>query len=62
MENQWQQRAALNVVCLGVWTASHITKDMLLGPYSKTPEELITAAKKCNMCVENEEYLDDGME
>lgn len=42
--------------------ASHITKDMLPGPYPKTPEERAAAAKKYNMRVEDyEPYPDDGM-
>uniref|UniRef100_A0ABI7YWV1 Complex I-ASHI n=1 Tax=Felis catus TaxID=9685 RepID=A0ABI7YWV1_FELCA len=42
--------------------ASHITKDMLPGPYPKTPEERAAAAKKYNMRVEDyQPYPDDGM-
>lgn len=42
--------------------ASHITKDMLPGPYPRTPEERAAAAKKYNMRVEDyEPYPDDGM-
>ncbi|KAB1271697.1 NADH dehydrogenase [ubiquinone] 1 beta subcomplex subunit 8; mitochondrial [Camelus dromedarius] len=42
--------------------ASHITKDMLPGPYPRTPEERAAAAKKYNMRVEDyEPYQDDGM-
>uniref|UniRef100_A0A4W2ED44 Uncharacterized protein n=1 Tax=Bos indicus x Bos taurus TaxID=30522 RepID=A0A4W2ED44_BOBOX len=48
---RWLQKAARNVVPLGARTASHITKDMLPGPYPKTPEERAAAAKKYNMRV-----------
>lgn len=42
--------------------AFHMTKDMLPGPYPKTPEERAAAAKKYNMRVEDyEPYPDDGM-
>nr|XP_014335555.1 PREDICTED: NADH dehydrogenase [ubiquinone] 1 beta subcomplex subunit 8, mitochondrial isoform X2 [Bos mutus] len=58
---RWLQKAARNVVPLGARTASHITKDMLPGPYPKTPEERAAAAKKYNMRVEDyEPYPDDG--
>uniref|UniRef100_A0ABI7YWN4 NADH dehydrogenase [ubiquinone] 1 beta subcomplex subunit 8, mitochondrial n=3 Tax=Felidae TaxID=9681 RepID=A0ABI7YWN4_FELCA len=59
---RWLQRAARTVVPLGARTASHITKDMLPGPYPKTPEERAAAAKKYNMRVEDyQPYPDDGM-
>ncbi|KAK2501485.1 hypothetical protein MC885_018049 [Smutsia gigantea] len=59
---RWLQRTARNVVPLGARTASHITKDMLPGPYPRTPEERSAAAKKYNMRVEDyEPYPDDGM-
>uniref|UniRef100_A0A5F9CGZ0 NADH:ubiquinone oxidoreductase subunit B8 n=1 Tax=Oryctolagus cuniculus TaxID=9986 RepID=A0A5F9CGZ0_RABIT len=59
---RWLQRAARSVMPLGARTASHITKDMLPGPYPKTPEERAAAAKKYNMRVEDyEPYPDDGM-
>ncbi|XP_069096462.1 NADH dehydrogenase [ubiquinone] 1 beta subcomplex subunit 8, mitochondrial [Pleurodeles waltl] len=46
----------------GVRAASGISKDMLPGPYPKTPEERAAAAKKYNMRVEDyEPYPDDGM-
>ena len=42
-------------------TASHITKDMLPGPYPKTPKRA-AATKKYNMRVEDyEPHPDDGM-
>ncbi|XP_061490651.1 NADH dehydrogenase [ubiquinone] 1 beta subcomplex subunit 8, mitochondrial [Rhineura floridana] len=42
--------------------ASDIPKDLLPGPYPKTPEERAAAAKKYNMRVEDyEPYPDDGM-
>uniref|UniRef100_A0A8D0GU08 NADH dehydrogenase [ubiquinone] 1 beta subcomplex subunit 8, mitochondrial n=1 Tax=Sphenodon punctatus TaxID=8508 RepID=A0A8D0GU08_SPHPU len=42
--------------------ASDLSKDMLPGPYPKTPEERAAAAKKYNMRVEDyEPYPDDGM-
>nr|XP_012624219.1 NADH dehydrogenase [ubiquinone] 1 beta subcomplex subunit 8, mitochondrial isoform X1 [Microcebus murinus]XP_012624225.1 NADH dehydrogenase [ubiquinone] 1 beta subcomplex subunit 8, mitochondrial isoform X1 [Microcebus murinus] len=44
------------------WGASNMTKDMLPGPYPRTPEERAAAAKKYNMRVEDyEPYPDDGM-
>lgn len=50
------------LTCLICPPASHITKDMLPGPYPKTPEERAAAAKKYNMRVEDyEPYPDDGM-
>ena len=52
---RWLQKAAQNVVPLGARTASHITKDMLPGPYPKTPEERAATAKKYNMQVEDYE-------
>ncbi|GCB77018.1 hypothetical protein scyTo_0019955, partial [Scyliorhinus torazame] len=42
--------------------ASDMSKDMLPGPYPRTPEEREKAAKKYNMRVEDyEPYPDDGM-
>lgn len=41
------------LVLLGAQTASHITKDVLLGPYPKTAQEPVTIAKKYNMGVED---------
>uniref|UniRef100_UPI00398E7B10 NADH dehydrogenase [ubiquinone] 1 beta subcomplex subunit 8, mitochondrial isoform X2 n=1 Tax=Pristiophorus japonicus TaxID=55135 RepID=UPI00398E7B10 len=42
--------------------ASGLSKDMLPGPYPRTPEERAIAAKKYNMRVEDyEPYPDDGM-
>lgn len=42
--------------------AFHMTKDMLPGPYPRTPEERAAAAKKYNMRVEDyEPYPDEGM-
>uniref|UniRef100_A0A2K5QKL9 NADH dehydrogenase [ubiquinone] 1 beta subcomplex subunit 8, mitochondrial n=1 Tax=Cebus imitator TaxID=2715852 RepID=A0A2K5QKL9_CEBIM len=59
---RWLQRASRNVVPLGAQRASHLTKDMLPGPYPRTPEEQTAAAKKYNMCMEGyEPYPDDGM-
>ena len=59
---QWLQKAAWNMVPMGAWTASHITKDMLPGPYPKTPEERAATTKKYNMGVEDyNPYPDDGM-
>nr|XP_030721213.1 NADH dehydrogenase [ubiquinone] 1 beta subcomplex subunit 8, mitochondrial isoform X1 [Globicephala melas] len=59
---RWLQRASRNIVPMGARTASHITKDMLPGPYPRTPEERAAAAKKYNMRVEDyEPYPDDGM-
>ena len=59
---QWLQRAARNTVPLDAHTASHITRDMLPGPNSKTPEEWVAAAKKHNMQVEDYgPYPDDGL-
>uniref|UniRef100_A0A8C5YJL5 NADH dehydrogenase [ubiquinone] 1 beta subcomplex subunit 8, mitochondrial n=1 Tax=Microcebus murinus TaxID=30608 RepID=A0A8C5YJL5_MICMU len=59
---RWLQRAGWNVVPLGTRTASNMTKDMLPGPYPRTPEERAAAAKKYNMRVEDyEPYPDDGM-
>lgn len=41
--------------------AFHMTKDMLPGPYPRTPEERAAAAKKYNLRVEDyEPYPDDG--
>ncbi|XP_048194426.1 NADH dehydrogenase [ubiquinone] 1 beta subcomplex subunit 8, mitochondrial [Perognathus longimembris pacificus] len=59
---RWLQRTARSVVPLGARTAFHMTKDMLPGPYPKTPKERAAAAKKYNMRVEDyEPYPDDGM-
>ncbi|XP_007101615.1 NADH dehydrogenase [ubiquinone] 1 beta subcomplex subunit 8, mitochondrial [Physeter macrocephalus] len=59
---RWLQGASRNVVPMGARTASRITKDMLPGPYPRTPEERAAAAKKYNMRVEDyEPYPDDGM-
>lgn len=42
--------------------ASGLSKDMLPGPYPRTPEERAAAAKKYNMRVEDyEPYPDDGL-
>lgn len=41
--------------------ASGLSKDMLPGPYPKTPEERAAAAKKYNMTIEDyEPYPDNG--
>ncbi|KAL0606717.1 NADH dehydrogenase [ubiquinone] 1 beta subcomplex subunit 8, mitochondrial [Plecturocebus cupreus] len=60
---RWLQRASRNVVPLGARTAFHLAKDMLPGPYARTPEErAAAAAKKYNRRVEDyEPHLDDGM-
>ncbi|XP_028825676.1 NADH dehydrogenase [ubiquinone] 1 beta subcomplex subunit 8, mitochondrial [Denticeps clupeoides] len=51
----------LTNMLLGARTASGISKDILPGPYPKTPEERAAAAKKYNMRVEDyEPYPDDG--
>ncbi|CAH6951428.1 NADH dehydrogenase [ubiquinone] 1 beta subcomplex subunit 8, mitochondrial [Phodopus roborovskii] len=56
------RRATRGVVPLGARTAFHMTKDMLPGPYPRTPEERAAAAKKYNMRVEDyQPYPDDGM-
>ncbi|XP_078284421.1 NADH dehydrogenase [ubiquinone] 1 beta subcomplex subunit 8, mitochondrial [Rhinoraja longicauda] len=48
--------------CTSVRAASGLSKDMLPGPFPKTPEERALAAKKYNMRVEDyEPYPDDGM-
>ncbi|XP_067385771.1 NADH dehydrogenase [ubiquinone] 1 beta subcomplex subunit 8, mitochondrial [Emydura macquarii macquarii] len=47
---------------LGARAASDLPKDLLPGPYPRTPEERAAAAKKYNMRVEDyEPYPDDGM-
>ncbi|XP_028937362.1 NADH dehydrogenase [ubiquinone] 1 beta subcomplex subunit 8, mitochondrial [Ornithorhynchus anatinus] len=54
--------AARRTAPLGARAASGITKDMLPGPYPRTPEERAAAAKKYNMLVEDyKPYPDDGM-
>uniref|UniRef100_A0A8D2CK35 NADH dehydrogenase [ubiquinone] 1 beta subcomplex subunit 8, mitochondrial n=1 Tax=Sciurus vulgaris TaxID=55149 RepID=A0A8D2CK35_SCIVU len=58
---RWLQRSARNVVPLGARTASHITKDMLLGPYPKAPERAAAAKKYTKRVEDYESYLDDGM-
>ncbi|XP_064221509.1 NADH dehydrogenase [ubiquinone] 1 beta subcomplex subunit 8, mitochondrial-like [Aotus nancymaae] len=59
---RWLQRASRNVVPLGTRTAFHLNKDMLPGPYPRTPEERAAAAKKYNMRVEDyKPYPDEGM-
>jgi len=59
---RWLQRAIWTVVRLGARTATHIAKDMLLGPYPKTPDERAAASKKYSMRVEDyQPYPDDGM-
>ncbi|XP_053163601.1 NADH dehydrogenase [ubiquinone] 1 beta subcomplex subunit 8, mitochondrial isoform X2 [Hemicordylus capensis] len=46
----------------GVRAASDLPKDLLPGPYPKTPEQRAAAAKKYNMTVEDyEPYPDDGL-
>nr|XP_060625215.1 NADH dehydrogenase [ubiquinone] 1 beta subcomplex subunit 8, mitochondrial [Anolis sagrei ordinatus] len=46
---------------LGARAASDLPKDMLPGPYPKTPEERAAAARKYNMRVEDyEPYPDEG--
>ncbi|XP_053243911.1 NADH dehydrogenase [ubiquinone] 1 beta subcomplex subunit 8, mitochondrial [Podarcis raffonei] len=46
----------------GARAASDTPKDLLPGPYPKTPEERAAAAKKYNMRLEDyEPYPDDGM-
>ncbi|MEJ1276337.1 hypothetical protein NN561_007241 [Cricetulus griseus] len=58
---RWLRRATRGVVPLGARTAFHMTKDMLPGPYPRTPEERAAAAKKYNLRVEDyEPYPDDG--
>ena len=47
---RWLQKAARNMVPMGARTASHITKDMLPGPYPKTPEERAAAASSSIIC------------
>lgn len=43
-------------------TASGPSKDMLPGPYPRTPEEMAAAAKKYNMMLEDyKPHPDDGM-
>uniref|UniRef100_A0A8C3XQT0 Uncharacterized protein n=1 Tax=Chelydra serpentina TaxID=8475 RepID=A0A8C3XQT0_CHESE len=47
---------------LGARAASGLPKNLMPGPYPKTPEERAAAAKKYNMRVEDyEPYPDDGM-
>uniref|UniRef100_A0A2K6NWA6 NADH dehydrogenase [ubiquinone] 1 beta subcomplex subunit 8, mitochondrial n=1 Tax=Rhinopithecus roxellana TaxID=61622 RepID=A0A2K6NWA6_RHIRO len=59
---QWLQRASWNVVLLGAWTASRMTKDMFPGPYPRTPEKRAAAAKKYNMRMEDyQPYPDESM-
>ncbi|KAM4851636.1 NADH dehydrogenase [ubiquinone] 1 beta subcomplex subunit 8, mitochondrial [Thomomys bottae] len=59
---RWLQRSARSLVPLGARTAFHMSKDMMPGPYPKTPAERAAAAKKYNMRVEDyEPYPDDGM-
>lgn len=42
--------------------ASEMSKDMMPGPYPRTPEERAAAAKKYNMRVEDyQPYPDDGL-
>lgn len=42
-------------------SASGVSKDTVLGPYPKTPEERAAAAKKYNMRVEDyEPYPENG--
>lgn len=44
-----------------VFSASGVSKDTVLGPYPKTPEERAAAAKKYNMTVADyEPYPDKG--
>ncbi|XP_020822300.1 NADH dehydrogenase [ubiquinone] 1 beta subcomplex subunit 8, mitochondrial isoform X1 [Phascolarctos cinereus] len=58
---QWLGTAARRVTPLGARAASGLRKDMLPGPYPRTPEERAAAAKKYNMRVEDyEPYPDDG--
>lgn len=62
MPSGWQEERGRLRPALVCPPASHITKDMLPGPYPKTPEERAAAAKKYNMRVEDyEPYPDDGM-
>ncbi|XP_012686552.1 NADH dehydrogenase [ubiquinone] 1 beta subcomplex subunit 8, mitochondrial [Clupea harengus] len=47
---------------IGARAASGPSKDMLPGPYPKTPEEMAAAAKKYNMTLHDyKPYPDDGM-
>ncbi|XP_043846294.1 NADH dehydrogenase [ubiquinone] 1 beta subcomplex subunit 8, mitochondrial [Dromiciops gliroides] len=58
---RWLGTAARRVTPLGARAASGLSKDMLPGPYPRTPEERAAAAKKYNMRVEDyEPYPDDG--
>ncbi|KAG9345957.1 hypothetical protein JZ751_007772 [Albula glossodonta] len=55
-------RPSITTLMAGARTASGLSKDMLPGPYPKTPEERAAAAKKYNMRVEDyEPYPDEGM-
>ncbi|XP_039410294.1 NADH dehydrogenase [ubiquinone] 1 beta subcomplex subunit 8, mitochondrial [Corvus cornix cornix] len=46
----------------GARAASEMSKDMMPGPYPRTPEERAAAAKKYNMRVEDyQPYPDDGL-
>lgn len=54
------------MVCVDIFAvcrvaASGVSKDILPGPYPKTPEEMAAAAKKYNMTLEDyRPYPDDG--
>ncbi|XP_074151431.1 NADH dehydrogenase [ubiquinone] 1 beta subcomplex subunit 8, mitochondrial [Sminthopsis crassicaudata] len=58
---RWLGAAARRATPPGARAASGLTKDMLPGPYPRTPEERAAAAKKYNMRVEDyEPYPDEG--
>ncbi|KAJ8264348.1 hypothetical protein GJAV_G00148120 [Gymnothorax javanicus] len=56
------KRQKIGAVISAARAASGISKDMLPGPYPKTPEEIAAAAKKYNMSLEDyKPYPDEGM-
>uniref|UniRef100_A0A8C8UPF6 Uncharacterized protein n=1 Tax=Peromyscus maniculatus bairdii TaxID=230844 RepID=A0A8C8UPF6_PERMB len=48
----WLQKATRSMVPLGAPQPSR-DQGMLLGPYPRTPEEQVAAAKKYKLCVED---------
>ncbi|XP_057214779.1 NADH dehydrogenase [ubiquinone] 1 beta subcomplex subunit 8, mitochondrial [Triplophysa rosa] len=53
--------AGFSTNIIGARTASGVSKDILPGPYPKTPEEMAAAAKKYNMTLEDyRPHPDDG--